>query len=210
MATWGTTSVEGTKGRIRRRLDAATPQGPTIAEFFRPSILSWYYTARHAVDDSNNTRQGTTSIEDVWATKDWRCRAFGFFFGVIEANVRNAYNYIHRHEGEDKSLADIRKELTAALINNPYIPQGEEAGSPPRKTPRGAELTSCAMVAMAPKSAFRNGRIVPNVVASNHPQRHCMSCHSRTVYYCACTPARAVCADCFATHVARKAREGPY
>lgn len=135
---------------------------------------------------------------------------FGFFLGIIEANVRNAYNYIHRQDRKDMSLADVRKELTASLINNPYIVQGDDTGSPPRKSPRGPELTSCAMVAMPPNTTFRNGALVEGAVNSKHPQRRCMYCRTRTVYYCACSPARAVCIDCFALHVAGRTREQVY
>ncbi len=79
-----------------------------------PVPLSWRGTnhARHAVDDSN-TRQGTTSLEDIWGTKDWKCWVFAFFLGVVEANVRNAHD---KPAGSRLSLAEIRLDLVKEIV----------------------------------------------------------------------------------------------
>ena len=46
-----------------------------------------HYFARHCVDDHNNLRQGTISLEETWRTHRWELRVFAFILGVIEVNT---------------------------------------------------------------------------------------------------------------------------
>jgi len=65
-------------------------------DYTRPECFALYYTFRHAVDDSNNLRQGSDSIEDAWQTEHWTHRTFGFILGVCEANAFNAYRFFSK------------------------------------------------------------------------------------------------------------------
>ena len=214
MSTWGTTYQDPAK-KIRRRI-APGPNG--IAEFARPSVLRFYYVARHAVDDSNNTRQGTTSIEEVWATKDWLCRIFGFFFGVIEANVRNAYNFIHK---TNKSLADIRTELMEGLIlyggedrAGGKSKASEATEAPTRKKGTKPDGWTGCWLGQTPKDHryTKGGRFVPVESDPDLPyldtRRRCVLCpsssSSKSNMFCTCNPAEALCLDHFMTHFVEK------
>ena len=198
MSTWGTTTSSGgpETRTIRRRMEGE------IVQFTRPSILAWYYHARHAVDDSNNTRQGTTALEDIWGTKDWKCRVFAFFLGVVEANVRNAYNYLAKKPaGSRLSLAEIRLELVKDIVGK-YVPgdELEEEQENTRKRAAGGPVCSRRVI---PKRSSWNCTTLQweECLTTEYPQRRCVTCGSRTRLYCHCNPSVSFCTSCMDDHL---------
>lgn len=49
----------------------------------RNLVLSDYYSARHAVDDNNRTRQSPAG--GIWGVKDWQLRHLAVLVALVEA-----------------------------------------------------------------------------------------------------------------------------
>ena len=198
MSTWGTTKGSGgpETRTIRRRIE-----GGEIVQFARPSILAWYYHARHAVDDSNNTRQGTTSLQDIWGTKDWKCRVFAFFLGVVEANVRNAYSYLGgKPAGSRLSLAEIRLELVKEIVGK-YSPADELEEEQRRLSKRLATGPVCSRRTIPKWSSWNCTTLAwDKGLSKEYPQRRCVVCGKHTSLFCNCNPGVSFCTTCLENH----------
>ena len=110
--SWGTTNRTGpTK---RRRV------GGERVEFQYDECRNAYYSARHAVDDHNNNRQGVLSLEAACAVKDWTKRQFFYVLATVEVNALLAYNhFVRRPKGEPAlSKAAFRRMLVEGLVHN--------------------------------------------------------------------------------------------
>mmetsp|Transcript_5873 Transcript_5873/g.14984 ORF Transcript_5873/g.14984 Transcript_5873/m.14984 type:complete len:441 (+) Transcript_5873:607-1929(+) len=95
------------------------PKGPPVyrgGEFFpRAEPFADYYTARNAVDNANNRRQGCVSIEEGFETRSWWKRQFIFILAMCETNACNAYNHFGGHS---VSSREFRKVLAKKLLES--------------------------------------------------------------------------------------------
>ena len=77
MSSWGSTAIVDGVLPQRRVHESPVGSGHFVTDtFHRPELLHFVYKARHSTDDLNNVRQGETSLEHVWQTKDWSVRVF--------------------------------------------------------------------------------------------------------------------------------------
>ena len=49
----------------------------------------------HMVGDHNNSRYPPLSLEESWATKDWKHRVFSFIISLVEVNARLSHGYVN-------------------------------------------------------------------------------------------------------------------
>jgi len=177
---------------VLRYRDDGTP-----FQFHRPQVFQTYYDARHAVDDHNNLRQGSYALEYAWQTKHWSNRSFAFLLSV---SLVNAF-LVQRFSSTTTSVShyNFRKQLTAELINNPYI-----VPSLPEPEVRMATRSSILprhKLLQIPKYSTWHTSGWHKELKSEYPTRHCRMCQKDVRTYCACDPSRSVCDDCICEHV---------
>ena len=86
--------------------------------------FSYHFTYRHMVDDHNNLRHSTPTLEDTWITKTWEFRVFAFLLAITEVNL---YLYIRWQcwrsldTSDYPNLHQFRKRLAFSLLDNKYI-----------------------------------------------------------------------------------------
>lgn len=194
-----------------KRLEATTTRKfvgdngePQSSTYHRPDVYNEFFTARHAVDDSNHLRQGTNGIEDTWLTKHWTRRDFGFLLGVAEANAFCAY--VHFGQNPDDlddapcSHFQFRRLMVRQLLEWCWDRPMERIDFAPsvqhskRSLPHGQHWN-------ADEETWVN-----DDHTTRYPQRVCRSCSEqghrgvRTRFYCVCRPDHPLCADCWAAH----------
>lgn len=194
LSSWGSTDVFGDP-QTRVTINPLTHAKLTL-HFLRTHLMHYFFIARHSGDDCNNLRSDRNSLEDVWQTKDWRLRGFGFFLSVIEANSCNIFNELH---GVKVPLQDFRRSLVQALIP---IPAAAAAASTTASTavaglPWGPHLH----VSMPLYTTFVEGRFDTNPSHSRYFARMCYLCRKRTRMVCMCDPNVSVCMRCYERYV---------
>ena len=60
-----------------------------------------HYAYRNCVDNHNNRRQGTISVEDSFGSRNWSFRVFTFFISLTEINATLAHWYFTLQQKED-------------------------------------------------------------------------------------------------------------
>lgn len=126
MATCGTSTPTGpTKERIH--------SGQSVT-FQYPRVLTSYYAARHAVDDNNNLRQGSLSLEDVWKTHQWWVRQLTFFVALTESNCVAILNKMTAGAAGKCTLVAFRKAVAKHLVTT-YSGETEQHQQQRRKRP---------------------------------------------------------------------------
>jgi hypothetical protein len=166
--------------------------------FQRPQLFQDYYSARTAVDDHNNLRQGSYSLEYAWQTKHWRHRAFAY---ILSTTLTNSYLASHViNPKNERSHFDFLKTLSMELISNPLLSEHEEDqvdGMTTRSHQRQHEL-----LRIPNYSSFQTGKWV-DTLKTQYPTRHCEQCGQRTRHYCKCSPVTSVCRSCFSDHISQ-------
>ena len=98
----------------RRRVE-----GEGIKEIQYPEVIENHMIARHAVDDNNNSRQGSFSLEQSHPTRDHTVRTFWYFTSVSEVNAMNAHHHFTQRAGSVKQTKrDFRKKVALDLMRN--------------------------------------------------------------------------------------------
>ena len=168
--------------------------------------------ARHAVDDNNNLRQGSLSLEMTAGINDWAARQFLALMAISEVNALLVFNRKLDASGDQRlSLLDFRRLLSEQLIENDFYKLEEHArqisrGVPdaPSKRGRGSSTTDREHVLQ--NLALYEGKYLGGgrraTVATAYHQLACRGpgCAARIRTYCSCDPALSLCRDCFAVH----------
>jgi hypothetical protein len=161
--------------------------------------FDWHFRYRHAVDDHNNLRHALPSIEDSWATQRWEIRVFSFVLAISEVNAFLALRYFTFAKGTIAgcpTLIVFRRRLAWQLIRNSWIAAEETAA--------GMEgISSVHTLMTAPNHAkhYRNQQWTCTAVAKHQQYKCTYGCGKKIRTYCACTPGRWVCYQCFPEHV---------
>lgn len=204
VATHGSLAL--VKGEMKGRRDPATNQR---VEFEYPEVISQYYSARHAVDDNNNIRQGSRSLEAGFQVNHWPLRQFIALMAISEVNAMSFYNYIHSRDAtynantsfKSLSLTDFRYKLAARLINNHFLPAAAPVEQAPKRSRRNEQPH---VLVKAPKYTGKWLGTAWKEVKSEYLKRACAgvyqdrSCPAETREYCVCDRLRFWCTDCFA------------
>ena len=194
MSTYGTLLPPDHQPETFRTVDDA----PLSFRYTEP--FANHYFARHCVDDHNNLRQGTISLEESWKTHRWEMRVFAFILGVIEVNVYNAFRYFVWMKNDQESTNDFisfRKKLAKALIENEYLmPSPEERATTRSRNSHKFEK--------APKFARKftpAGWDLTNRKAYQQYTCRSLGCKNMIRTYCTCNKGVWMCSDCHVSHV---------
>jgi hypothetical protein len=164
-------------------------------EFQYAAPYDWHFRYRHAVDDHNNLRHATPSLEESWNTLRWECRVFAFILAVSEVNAFLALRYFGFGGGSIEgcpTLLVFRRRLAWQLINNNWLRQEEQETAPePHLSPIHK------LVAAPPHARKWSGGTWICDANQKYQQYFCSSkCKKRTRTYCVCGPGRWLCKDC--------------
>jgi hypothetical protein len=206
MATVGPLAVIDT---CKEALRKWTEGGIEVVRRFKYACpFDWHFCYCHAVDDHNNLRHALPSIEDSWATQRWEIRVFLFVLAISEVNAFLALWYFTFAKGTIAgcpTLIVFRWRLAWQLIRNSWIAAEETAA--------GMEgISSVHTLMTAPNHAkhYLNRQWTCTAVAkqwtctvvAKHQRYKCTyGCGKKIRTYCACTPGRWVCYQCFPEHV---------
>ena len=195
MSTYGGLSILPNEPDVSRVVD-----GQKVT-FKYTKNFSYHYKYRHMVDDHNNLRHSTPSLEETWKTHRWENRVFAFLLAITEVNV---YLYLrwkiwkHTDEKEMPTLHQFRKRLAFALIENESLicTQAEAIQTRSKKEQKHQKKT-------APHHAkiFTYGRW--DCTAKYKYQQHrCRGrgCKKMVRTYCACFPGVWLCDSCLGDH----------
>ena len=117
MCTYGTLDEDMNKETQRQLNDGTTKK------FRHTETFKNHYLYRHAVDDYNNIRHSTPSIEGCWKTHRWAVRVFSFLLALSETNSFLAMRQFVWHSSTTSrktpmTLLQFRKKLAMQLIEN--------------------------------------------------------------------------------------------
>jgi hypothetical protein len=136
---------------------------------------------------------------DLWVTHRWEIRVFSFVLVISEVNAFLALWYFTFAKGTIAgcpTLIVFRRRLAWQLIRNSWIAAEESAA--------GLESnTSVHKLMTAPNLAklYRNRQWTCALVAKHQQYKCTYGCGKKIRTYCACTPGRWVCYQCFPDHV---------
>jgi len=175
-------------------------------EFQYTAPYDWHFRYRHAVDDHNNLRHATPSLEESWTTKRWECRVFAFILAVSEVNAFLALRYFVFGGGNIEgcpTLSVFRRRLAWQLINNHWLCQEVQAADPE------SPISPIHKLVAAPQHARKwSGGTWICDANQRYQQYFCSNkCKKRTRTYCVCDPGRWLCSDCVPNHVLHAERE---
>lgn len=172
------------------------------------------------VDDNNNNRHDSPSLEETWGTHRWPIRVFSFLLALSEVNTFLAFRYFVWTDPTKKNptFHKFRKAFVKQLIFNPF--RNKEVSPREDDNPSFTSLMmvtrkrSCENVhklLTAPKHAkkwtLRDEWDLNS--AAKYQQFTCYGCRSTRIrtYYCSCNPAKWRCKNCYAMHVKEDSKQ---
>jgi hypothetical protein len=170
----------------------------------RPEVVDIYCKARHAIDDNNNLRMGSNSIEDSWATKRWQHRVLAFLLGLCEANAYCAFKYFTKQK---QSHIDFRTELALQLNESMRTYRFGEVQTVNTPAPVTHALRTLPSGRKWDGERWRvqNTCKSPQLTCRGCPQKNSEGKCRKTTTYCICNPAVGVCDVCFRSrHIVAK------
>ena len=157
-----------------------------------------HYAYRNCVDNHNNRRQGTISVEDSFAARNWSFRVFTFLVSLTETNAALSYWYFtQQQEDHCPQQLDIRQELALQMLGNNLA--GEENGMATRRASKGVQ--SEHQLVNPPRYTGKWLGDKWKKVKSEYLARSCSRCKGDTRKYCKCTTGLFLCVNCFPDHV---------
>ena len=198
VSTWGNMDRVG-RPKLRRH-----PITNQRVEFKYPSVISQYYQARHAVDDNNNIRQGSKSLEAGFQVNRWPLRQFLALVAVAEVNALCFFNYIRAKDSEISvkaslsapTLAQFRQDLAKRLIHNKHLCVAEDT-EPSAKRPRRSKPEHVLQKVPKYAGVWRNNQWTH--IATPYAKHFCAGgdCDAEVREYCACDKLVFWCTDCW-------------
>ena len=147
--------------------------------------FAYHFKYRHMVDDHNNLRHSTPTLEDTWTTHVWENRVFAFLLAITEVNLYCYLRYTSWRTMDEESyptLHQFRKKLAMALIENKFIVSDEAE----ERLTRSSNRTKHVLMA-CPRHAkkFEHGKWVTTCKLP-YQQHRCRSLHCKKMVrtYC--------------------------
>jgi hypothetical protein len=165
----------------------------------------WHFRYRHAVDDHNNLRHSLPSLEDSWTTTRWEIRVFTFLLALTEVNIYLAMRYFVWTSDEAMTLVAFRRKLSAALIDNHWLPGEYGDGD-------GGDVgldTKCDVFSAPPFAREYRDRAWVCTAPIRNTQYVCKApgCKKRVRTCCACMLGHWMCPTHIVSHAVSKASE---
>ena len=169
-------------------------------EFKYTEPFSNHFDYRHIIDDHNNLRHATPSIEETWRTHRWANRVFAFLFAVTEINIYLAFVNLVWSGEERKKLQEFRSDFAWALIDNQFLNDTEEAG---RQKRAKRHVTKCKLESAPPFAKRKIGGKWDKSCKQKYQQYACTTfgCKKKVRTYCVCDVGSWLCQSCFIDHV---------
>ena len=202
MTSGGPLSVDDSCKETTCRWMEGNQNRTAMFRYARP--FDWHFCYQHVVDDHNNLHHAVPSIEDSSTSNCWEICVFAFILALTEVNAFLSLSYFTFAKGTIEgcpTLSVFSRTLAWQLLNNMWIQQ-EEANS---QNVLGDVIVPTHLLLTAPNHArvYQNGQFICDA-AARYQQHSCSHrCGKRIRTYCACSPARWVCTDCFANHIVR-------
>ena len=199
----------GTNAPSGEQRGRKNPEGPGYLSFQYPTLVNYYYEARHAVDDNNNIRQGSYSFEALMGSKQWHTRQFHALVAIAETNAYLGFSHFVRSAQPDKADVGLRKfrlALAQQLIEHPLYAEERATDHPaPGVAPVATRKRGAAVAFTAHRlvtADLHSGRFDGHGFqhAANPYQKHtCRTrgCTKQVRTYCPCKPGEWLCDDCF-------------
>ena len=93
MATYGVfVEIDGSK---TLKLLTAVNGEKFVQLFNYTERFHTHFKFYHQLDDHNNSRHSPLSLEESWATKDWKHQVFSFIISLVEVNARLSHGYFN-------------------------------------------------------------------------------------------------------------------
>lgn len=169
----------------------------------------WHFRYRHAVDDHNNLRHATPSLEATWVTHRWEIRVFTFLLAITEVNAYLTVKFwIFVGPLKDKlpTLLEFRRKLAWLFIKNPHLDTQEgEYNDCPFLPPMRINAHTIATAPPKAKKYVNRQWVCTNV--SPYQQYTCKwpGCSKQTRNHCACTPGHWLCPNHVLEHAVEEA-----
>lgn len=204
MATGGALLADETCKMTTRVFNGVTK----TFQYLKP--FDWHFRYRHAVDDHNNLRHATPSLEGTWLTLRWEIRVFTFLLAITEVNVYltlKSWHFVGDKASELPSILEFRRKLAWLFIKNPHL-QEEENGTNgvevPFLPPMWSTFDHTIETAPAHAKAYHNRQWI-KTATSPYQQYACKwpGCKKQTRSHCSCTPGYWLCPN----HVLKHAVE---
>ena len=92
MSTYGDLNIPENSDNTRRFYK--NNEGNFVERFFRYTTIFYnHFRFRHLIDDHNNLRHQSPSLEETWVTHRWPNRVFSFVLAVAEVNAFVAFRF---------------------------------------------------------------------------------------------------------------------
>ena len=142
MATWMTLEeldIANTRREYKGR------DGQYLARIFKyRQTFGLQFCYHHQVDDNNNIRHATISIERTWATKFCPDRNFAWYLAVTEVNTTLAYGHF-RKGGQLIPTLQFHRKLAHEMMKNIIGMDTVDYGSLRRST-RTLAIVPCTLL----------------------------------------------------------------
>ena len=162
--------------------------------------FSWHYNYRHQVDDHNQRRQGTISVEKGFDSRNWSKRVFTFIIGVAEVNAYKMKKYLSGGEFEMQQL-HFRRRLALEMIHNRFISEriGRESDDSDDEVENHENIQHIRMT--KPQYTGKWNGTTWATSTLKYLQSRCCKCGKKTRIYCSCSKLHFYCTDCFILHL---------
>jgi hypothetical protein len=85
---------------------------------------NWHFRYRHAVDDHNNLRHATPSLEATWVTHRWEIRVFTFLLAITKVNAYltvKLWIFVGPLKDKLPTLLEFRRKLAWLFIDDVVV-----------------------------------------------------------------------------------------
>ena len=167
--------------------------------------IGYHFRYRHAVDDHNNLRHSSPSLEGVWRTHRWEMHVFSFFLAVTEVNAFLACRFFiwNKRTKKNPTLHQFRKQLAYQMIENKWrkVERGEITVRRKSKRIKITQSHTLESALVGAKKYFGDGKWYFSTT-TKYPQFTCtqQNCKTRVRSFCSCSIGRWLCKTCHLEH----------
>lgn len=158
--------------------------------------FSYHYLYRHQIDDHNQRRHSSDSIEQGMKFMEWSKRVFTFIIGVTEVNAYKMKEYL---SGGSFKMTEIefRRSLALQMVENRF----DEGYTNHHESDNDEEDPSEQHLLLTKPNftgKWTGDGWAPS--AGQYTQQRCSRCKKKTRQYCSCSKLKFYCEICFAIH----------
>ena len=212
MTTYGSLTQNNIECKVAYRNDSSGNQ----KSFNYTECFANHFKYRHNIDDHNNLRHATPSIESTWLTQRWAIRVFSFLLAISEVNTFLSFRFFVWSQNPSipkLSLLEFRRKLAVQLIDNDHWKEEQErkvSHSDNRRRKKHKQyhnhhFSHQLLTAPAHASFFTENKWHCNN-KTKYPQFVCKAagCKKRIRTYCSCFEGQWMCNEHFLIHLQKE------